>query len=365
MLETKASAVYGDPSNIDIFENSTKTKFGIRIKTDGQSNRMDQVVSKVNVNFPKEGDIVTAKFISANENEALLDAGYKDLIRVAMNKMESPFVGNLEVGTDVQVFISKLQESPTFIIAGSIAKLFQKQVNSDLSDDTIVSIKVNNIIPAGYNCTINMDGMSIPAFMPNTLAGANKLNRPESLIGQTMDVVIESYSDEMGTYIISRKRYLNTLIKGEIKKLRYKTAYEGVITGTTPFGVFVEFSGCLTGMIHKTNIHPEWIDRWSELVAGMNVEFLIKEVVDEKIFLTQIDKDTLWDAVKVGQKIKAIVHDVKQNGVLLKLDDETYGLIHTSELDKNPKTFTKGDEVNTKVLAVDRLKRKIFMTHNI
>lgn len=364
MSTNNSNTVYGDPSNIDIFENSTKTKFGIRLKNDLSAKRMEDVLNKINVSFPNAGDTINARLVSINNNEALFDAGYKDLIRVNVNKMEEPFLGTLEVGSTTDVYISNIAEKP-FNIQGSIAKLFQKQVNSDLSDDTVVTIIVNNIIPAGYNCTIMMDGMNIQAFMPNTLAGANKLNKPEALIGQTMEVVIESYSDDMGTYIVSRKRYLNTLIKDEIKKLKYKTAYEGIITGTTPFGVFVEFNNCLTGMIHKTNIHPEWVERWSELVAGMTVEFLIKEIVDEKIFLTQIEKDTLWDTVKVHQKIKAVLHEEKQNGVLVKLDDETYGLIHTSEIDKAPLAFEKGKEINTKVLAVDRLKRKIFLTHSI
>ncbi len=36
-----------------------------------------------------------------------------------------------------------------------------------------------------------------------------------------------------------------------IKKLKYDIPYTGHVTGTTPFGIFVEFNECLTGMIHK------------------------------------------------------------------------------------------------------------------
>ena len=78
--------------------------------------------------------------------------------------------------------------------------------------------------------------------------------------------------------------------------------------------------------------------------------------------MTQILRETLWDNIKNGQILDGRVRDVKQFGVLVSLDEETMGLIHTSELEKLGKKFVAGQELKVKVLAVDRQNRKIFLT---
>ena len=198
--------------------------------------------------------------------------------------------------------------------------------------------------------------------MPNTLAGINKLFDPTSIVGQTFEVMIESYSEQEGTYIVSRRKYLQTLIPQAIKELDYEISYRGHVTGTTPFGVFVEFNECLTGMIHKANVHPDWQHRLSDIKPGFEIEFYIKEIVKEKIILTQILRETLWDNIKNGQVLQGVVKDVKQFGTLVNLDDETVGLIHTSEMEKLKTRFQSGQDIKVKVLSVDRASRKIFLT---
>jgi ribosomal protein S1 len=202
--------------------------------------------------------------------------------------------------------------------------------------------------------------------MPNTLAGVNKLSDPDSLVGKDIYVVVESFSNKEGTYIISRRSYLESLIPEEIERLESGKIYSGFVTGTTPFGVFVEFNDCLTGMIHKANLYEEYRERIDEIKPGMVVEFYIKEVINErnksKIILTQVLRETIWDTIKNGQIIEAKVKDVKAFGTLVILDEETMGLIHSSEMAKLNRTFKKGEDLKVKVLSTDRTSRKIFLT---
>jgi ribosomal protein S1 len=115
-------------------------------------------------------------------------------------------------------------------------------------------------------------------------------------------------------------------------------------------------------MIHKANVHPDWQHRLSDIKPGFEIEFYIKEIVKEKIILTQILRETLWDNIKNGQVLQGVVKDVKQFGTLVNLDDETVGLIHTSEMEKLKTRFQSGQDIKVKVLSVDRASRKIFLT---
>jgi ribosomal protein S1 len=115
-------------------------------------------------------------------------------------------------------------------------------------------------------------------------------------------------------------------------------------------------------MIHKANLNPDWQDKISEIQAGFEIDFYVKEIVKNKIILTQILRESLWDTIRIGQIMDGEVKDNKNFGTLVSLDDETMGLIHTSELEKCGKRFNSGDKVKVRVLATDRQSRKIFLS---
>jgi hypothetical protein len=62
--------------------------------------------------------------------------------------------------------------------------------------------------------------------------------------------------------------------------------------------VFVEFNDCLTGMIHKTNLDPDWTRRFDQILPGYQIEFYIKEIIKDKIILTQISRDSSGTLLK-------------------------------------------------------------------
>lgn len=320
--------------------------------------------------MPKKGKVVSAEYLGTTSDQYIFNLfGIKDYIRVDKKPQESKYLKNSEVGDVIDVLITNIDHS-NFYIKGSLSDLYESRAHADLKsleEGSPVKATVLSINPAGYDIEVLHGGATLPGFMPNTLAGINKLHDPESIIGETFDVMIESYAENEGTYIVSRRKYLQSLIPEAINELDYEVAYTGHVTGTTRFGVFVEFNNCLTGMIHQANINPEWKDRISEIKPGFEIDFYIKEVIkqrgrDPKIILTQVLRETLWDNIRIGQELDGVIKDVKPFGALVILDDETMGLIHTSEIEKLKRSFESGQEVKVKVLSVDRQSRKIFLT---
>jgi len=317
------------------------------------------------VDMPVEGEIVSAVYAGETTSNFIFSVrGYKDDVRVDNRLSEAKYLRNCEIGDVVDVLVTNIDHN-NFYIRGSISTLYENRAHKtlqSLKEGESVTALVKSINPAGYDVEIKNGGVTLPGFMPNTLAGINKLHDPNSIVGQTFNVMIESYAQNEGTYIVSRRKYLQTLIPSAVKELEYNKVYSGHVTGTTPFGVFVEFNECLTGMIHKANVNPEWAEKLTSISPGFEIEFYIKEVIKDKIILTQILRETLWDTIKNGQIIEGTVKDVKAFGTLVNLDDETVGLIHTSEMEKLGKKFTAGQNIKVKVLSVDRGSRKIFLT---
>ena len=325
---------------------------------------LEELYKAYDVKNPKSGQVANCVFLGVSCGDFVFEGGFKDYIRVEEKPGESKYLVNTKIGDSIDLLVTDINET-NYQINGSIAALYESKARTsltNLNNQTAVMVNVKDLTPAGYTVDIFYEGVTLPGFMPNTLAGINKLSAPEAIIGQTFEVMIESFSSDEGTYIVSRRRYLQTLIPQAMKQLVNGVVYEGTVTGTTSFGIFVEFKDCLTGMIHKTNLNPELQERISEVLPGMIIQFYIKEIIKDKIILTQVLKESLWDSIKVGQTITGKVRDVKTFGVLVSLDEETNGLIHTSEMEKTSKKLHANEEVKVRIIAVDRMNRKIFLS---
>jgi ribosomal protein S1 len=357
--------MYGDIRYLypELFANDVETLEKLK-NTEKEREELETLYESYIIPPPKSGEMARVTFLGISQNYFIFDGGFKDFVRIENKPNEASYLKNTEVGDQLDVYITEINEDDFFIKA-SFVELYEgiaRKNLTELEEGSAVVCYVRESTPAGYSVDIQFEGVSLPGFMPNTLAGINKLPNPESILGKTFDVMIESYSREEGTYIVSRRKYLQSLIPQSIRELEHGKIYLGQVTGTTEFGVFVEFNECLTGMIHKTNMNPENNIQISEISPGVNIEFYIKEIIKDKIILTQILRETLWDTIKVGQVITGKVKDIKPFGVLVTLDEETNALIHTSEMEKTNQKISPGQEVKVKVIAVDRSARKIFLS---
>lgn len=327
--------------------------------------KMDKMYEDFFIQVPIKNSIVQGKYEGINSTQHCFSVkGFKDYVRVDNRPSESKYLKNTNIGDIIDVLITNVNNN-IYMIEGSIANIYENAAHASLKaldENVVIMANIKSTNPAGYDVEIFHDGITLAGFMPNTLAGINKLYDPESIVGKTLEVMVESFSRDEGTYIVSRRKYLRTLISSAIESLEQGKVYSGHVTGTTQFGVFVEFNECLTGMIHKANVNPEWQDKLNQIRPGFEIEFYVKEIVKDKIILTQILRETLWDNIKNGQLLDGRVRDIKQFGALISLDEETMGLIHTSELEKIGKKFVADQEIKVKVLAVDRQNRKIFLT---
>ena len=231
---------YGDPRLQDQFFNDLLEQEQIP----GISRKeLEDLYKNYDVKNPEAGQVANCVFLGVSCSDFVFDGGFKDYIRVEEKPGESKYLVNTKIGDSVDILIMNINET-NYQINGSIAALYESKARTsltNLNNQTAVTVSVKDLTPAGYTVDIFYEGVTLPGFMPNTLAGINKLSSPEAIVGQTFEVMIESFSSEEGTYIVSRRRYLQTLIPQAIKQLMNGVVYEGTVTGTTAFGIFVEF----------------------------------------------------------------------------------------------------------------------------
>ena len=127
------------------------------------------------------------------------------------------------------------------------------------------------------------------------------------MVGTKFEVMVESYDPNFG-FVVSRKKYLKTMLPVKIQELENildkdkDTVFTGHVTGTTPFGVFVEIDEFITGMLHKTLVCDETREamRNNSIAAGTEV----------KVYIHKIEKSKARENGKFVDRYRVILSDV-------------------------------------------------------
>jgi ribosomal protein S1 len=154
----------------------------------------------------------------------------------------------------------------------------------------------------------------------------------------------------------------------KIQELDLTKKYTGHVTGTSNFGVFVEWEDVYTGLIHKTEFENQQIAGFS---AGDEIEFYIKEVKeDNRLTLTlgePIEKTVkIYDLkrdVEEGNSpiMRATVKHKRKNGALIEIHEMgLMAMIPQGRLTQAHKNLKTGDTIDVKVYEVDPVMGKIF-----
>ena len=218
----------------------------------------------------------------------------------------------------------------------------------------------------------------LKGFLPGSLAAANRIIDFDVYLDTRIPVMVEDYLQDSDMYIFSNKKYIKKMIPIEMEKLVKTQKYKGVVTGTSKYGIFVEFNIILTGLIHTTEMNKESVElfKQSNWSAGDEIEFWVTEITkDNRIILSLIDQNIMnkkyetlasYDAEmeQTGKKPIYLGHivSVKPNVVLVKIEDNIIGALADKDFRKFKASPLKvSDELRVKIEKIDIDKRRMIL----
>ena len=151
--------------------------------------------------------------------------------------------------------------------------------------------------------------------------------------------------------------------------LEPKTKLTGKILKTTLAGALVDVGQSLPGVVHISQLSKEAVNKVEDVVKeGQDVEVWVRRVKKDRIELTMIEPLALdWKEIEPDMVVKGKVVRLETYGAFVEIGAERPGMIHVSELAhgyvKTPNEIVKeGDEIEAKVLEVNRKKKQIKLS---
>ncbi len=150
----------------------------------------------------------------------------------------------------------------------------------------------------------------------------------------------------------------------------------GKITNLADYGCFVELEEGVEGLVHVSemdwtnkNVHP------SKLVhIGQETDVIILDIDQERrrisLGMKQCQSNP-WEQFAAthnkGDRVVGVIKSITDFGIFIGLDGGIDGLVHLSDVtwaensDDSVRNFSKGDEIETVVLAVDAERERISL----
>ncbi len=151
--------------------------------------------------------------------------------------------------------------------------------------------------------------------------------------------------------------------------LEPKTRLTGKIIKTTLAGALVDVGQEIPGVLHISQLQKDPVNKVEDVVReGQEVEVWVRKVRKDRIELTMIQPLAYdWKDLEPDTIVKGRVVRLESYGAFVDIGAERPGMIHISELArgyvKNASDVVKeGDEVEAKIINVDRKKRQIRLS---
>lgn len=199
------------------------------------------------------------------------------------------------------------------------------------------------------------------------------LEELKKLVGTRLNVSIITVDPKEGKLIFSEKGQETKEKEKIVSKYEVGNECEGTVTGVVDFGVFVKLEEGLEGLIHISEIDWGLVDDPRNFVkVGQKIKAKIIEIKDGKISLSlkQLKTNPWTEAAKKYKKdmpVTGVIIKFNKHGALASIEEGVAGLVHISEFgseEKLRKALELGKTYNFKITLFDPKEQKMALSYS-
>ncbi len=250
----------------------------------------------------------------------------------------------------------------------------REEMLSKIKEGDVLEGVVKNI--TDYGAFVDLG--SVDGLLHVTDISWSRINHPSEVLsfGQDIKVMVIKFNEETKRISLGMKQLDANPWENITEEFPIGKVMTGKVTNIADYGVFIELKDGIEGLVHsseiawgKTSQNPKKL-----LTIGQEIEFVILDVDTERhrisLSIKKCQDNPLIKFAEdnpVGSVIKVPIRNITDFGMFVAIDVNTDGMIHESDLgwDGNGvellKTYTKGDEVECKVLSIDVDKDRVAL----
>jgi len=329
----------------------------------------------------QEGQAVKGIVKNLTDYGAFVDLGGVDgllhITDMAWKRIKHP--GEIvNVGDEIDVKVLKFDRERNRVSLG-LKQLGEDpwiQITKRYPEGARVKAKVTNL--TDYGCFAELEEGVEGLIHVSEMDWTNKNIHPSKVVqlGDEIEVMVLDIDEERRRISLGLKQcqenpwdaFARTCAKGD--------KISGKIKSITDFGIFIGLDGGIDGLVHLSDI--SWHEAGEEAVRkykkGDELETVVLAIDPERerisLGIKQLETDPFSEYVSVNDKgavVKGIVKEVEAKAAVITLADDVEAVLKASELSRekveDARNLLKvGDEVEAKIIAVDRKNRSINLS---
>ena len=329
----------------------------------------------------QEGQVVKGIVKNLTDYGAFVDLGGVDgllhITDMAWKRIKHPSE-IVNVGDEIDVKVLKFDRERNRVSLGL------KQLGEDpwvaitgrYPEGTRVNAKVTNL--TDYGCFAELEEGVEGLVHVSEMDWTNKNIHPSKVVqvGDEVEVMVLDIDEDRRRISLGIKQCKMNPWEEFSSKFNKGDKISGSIKSITDFGIFIGLDGGIDGLVHLSDI--SWNEVGEEAVRrfkkGDELETVILSVDPERerisLGIKQLEDDPFSNFVALNEKgtiVTGIVKEVDAKGAVITLAEEIEGTLKASEISRDRvedarNVLKEGDEVEAKIISVDRKTRVISLS---
>ena len=335
---------------------------------------MEELLKSSTLDNLVEGSIIKGTIIEIRPTEVVIDIGGKS--EGIVNANEFVDVSELQVGSELEVFLEKLEDkegNPVVSFDKAEQKKNWEKIVENCEEGSIIQGRVRSKVKGGLIVSIGVD-----SFMPASQIDVQPPKNLDQYVGQTYDFKVIKINLDRKNIVVSRRELIEEQRmekrRALLDEVKPGDTRRGQVKNITDYGAFVDLDG-LDGLLHITDMSWGRINHPSEMVKqGEEIEVMIIEIDRERervsLGLKQLANNP-WEKIEekypVGTTVNGKVVNLVPYGAFIEIEEGVEGLVHVTELSwtkrisKPSEVLKIGDEIQAVVLGVQKEEQKISL----
>jgi small subunit ribosomal protein S1 len=330
--------------------------------------------------FVQVGDIVTGKVVKVEQNQALVDIGYKSEAILPISEVSGLHVEQVadEVQDEQELRVKVIrynQEEDQFVVSKKAvdAESAWEDLQAKFESGESIVATVADVVKGGLVVNVGIRG-----FIPASLVELRFVEDFSEYKGKELELKVVELDKEKNKCILSRKAVLeaeaNQSKEQTLNSIEVGSVLEGTVQRITDFGAFIDIGG-VDGLVHVSEIAWHRVGHPSEAVnVGDSVQVKVLKVDRENERISLSMKETQegpWQQVareiQVDDVVKGEVKRLVSFGAFVEVFPGVEGLVHISQISHHhigtpSEVLKEGEEVQVKVLDIQPDQKRISLS---